>query len=368
MMKIALVIPHFQASVGGAEGFAVSVTRELALRGHNIHIVTENGEKTDWVRLHELPLKETSRILDNLVPDVAVDWGLRVGADLHRLGGGMHRAFLRYNLLGRSLPSRFLKHLEYLFAPKHRKTLAYQRDICRGSETRFLAVSHFVAEQLHQTGWVPSERIRVLHNGVDLERFKNEKMADFRDDTRARSGLKAHHVAFLFVGHNLGLKNFALVDRVFRLYADRVPNGRLVVMGKRNPKSKNPAVIYAGATSEPERYYAAADVLLHPTFFDACSNAVLEALACGLPVVTSDLNGSAEIIDNGNNGIVLPVVGVRGDIEHQWLNAIVRLTKDPAERGRMGREARVVAERHSMDRYVDQFEALLQEIAAGSGR
>jgi len=64
-------------------------------------------------------------------------------------------------------------------------------------------------------------------------------------------------------------------------------------------------VIFAGSTNEPEKYYGAADLLVHPTLYDACSLTVLEALASGLPVITSTSNGASGILTNGQEGFVI---------------------------------------------------------------
>ncbi len=368
IVKIVITIPHFSANVGGAEGFAVSVSRGLALRGHEVHVVAEDGNGREGVQFHQARLAECADVVANLAPHITVDWGLHVHADLHRLGGGTHREFLRYNLLGRSQAGLFLKHLEYLLAAKHRKIIRAEKSLCLAPDTYFLAVSRFAAEQLHRTVSVPGERVRILHNGVSLERFETGKLATYRADTRARLSMQDDTVAFLFVAHNLRLKNFALLERIFRLLSEQIPNARLIVLGKRAPKIRTPCLIYAGETTEPERYYAAADVLLHPTYYDACSNVVLEALAAGLPVVSSNLNGSAELIDHGHNGFVLPVTGRSTGIEKQWLTVITQLAGSADERQRISRLARELAAHHSLDAYLTEFEAYLHEIAEKLGR
>ncbi|MBM4307643.1 MAG: glycosyltransferase, partial [Deltaproteobacteria bacterium] len=64
-------------------------------------------------------------------------------------------------------------------------------------------------------------------------------------------------------------------------------------------------VIFAGSTDEPEKYYGAADLLVHPTFYDACSLTVLEALASGVPVITTASNGASGMITHGEDGWVI---------------------------------------------------------------
>ncbi len=64
-------------------------------------------------------------------------------------------------------------------------------------------------------------------------------------------------------------------------------------------------IVFAGSTDEPEKYYGAADLLVHPSFYDACSLTVLEALASGLPVITTATNGASGVLHQGQEGYVL---------------------------------------------------------------
>jgi UDP-glucose:(heptosyl)LPS alpha-1,3-glucosyltransferase len=64
-------------------------------------------------------------------------------------------------------------------------------------------------------------------------------------------------------------------------------------------------VVFAGSTGEPEKYYGAADLLVHPTFYDACSLTVLEALASGLPVITTSFNGASGVMTQSLGGFIL---------------------------------------------------------------
>ena len=109
-----------------------------------------------------------------------------------------------------------------------------------------------------------------------------------------------------------------------------------------------------------EELYAGCDVLLHPTWFDACAIVVLEAMASGLPVVSSDRNGSAEAIQDGVSGRILPVAGNADDIEAIWLEAVAALAGSRDLRGQQGRAARVAMEtHHGMDAYISALETEL---------
>jgi UDP-glucose:(heptosyl)LPS alpha-1,3-glucosyltransferase len=89
------------------------------------------------------------------------------------------------------------------------------------------------------------------------------------------------------------------------------PHIRLLILGR---NQKHPYLrlakkigileetVFVGTTEEPEKHYSAVDLLVHPTFYDACSLTVLEALASGLPVITTASNGASWIITQGQEG------------------------------------------------------------------
>ena len=363
-MRILIAIPSFYAGTGGAEAFAVSITKKLTRRGHDIHVVATEGETGDGItlRIGNLP-EEVRRAREEMRPDVVVDWGLNVEADLHRLGGGVHAPYLAKALSAYPVPLRPLKALAYHLAPKHRRTVAREmRFLCRPG-ARFLAVSHLVAHDLARTVRLESSRIHVLHNGVDTRRF-HPFSGDRRRTARERLGLEHDQVAFVMAAHNLRLKNFVLVRRVFDRLFRVLPEIRLVLVGKRRPHCRAPWLIYPGATRKPEEIFAAADGMVHPTYYDACANVVLEGLACGLPVLSSNRNGSAEIITHRQNGFVLPVCGKSPEITPTWADLVEQLARDSTWRQKVGMEARELAERHSLDEYARDLEAILGHIAA----
>jgi UDP-glucose:(heptosyl)LPS alpha-1,3-glucosyltransferase len=363
-MHIALTLQHLSAAAGGAEGFALTVARELLCRGHRLSIAAADGEALAGAEVVFGPLHSAPARLAALAPDVVVDWGLNLPADLHRLGGGTHREFQRIMLEAKPLPIRLLKRSLYALSAWHRRLARSERALLSQPGTHVLAVSHFVARQVARTVALPPDHLHVLHNGVDTNRFNPTRATALRQAERARLGLRDEDVAFLLVAHNLKLKGFALLADVFALTQPGLPAARLVLMGRRDPGPHGPWLSYAGPAKQPEAVYAAADVLLHPTTYDACANVVLEALACGLPVVSSDRNGSAEVMTDGQEGRVLPVIGRRREIRALWLAAVIDLGRDAELRRRLGLAARKRAETLTIGAYVDRFEELLGRIAA----
>jgi UDP-glucose:(heptosyl)LPS alpha-1,3-glucosyltransferase len=359
-MKIVLAIQHFRGGVGGAENIAVTVASGLATRGHRMLVCAESGAAIPGIEFRQLPLAAVPAAARSWGADVVLDWGLNIPADLHRLGGGTHQEFLEYALAASPVWVRWWKRLGYAVMPKHRRTMARERELILSPATRFIAVSEFVAAQLRRTAAPHVPAVSVILNGADTRRFTPENQRKDREPVRARLGLATDDVAFLFVAHNLALKNFSLLERVFRQLALVFPDARLVIAGKRDPGLRAPWCIHAGVSSCMEELYAGCDVLLHPTWYDACANVVLEAMASGLPVVSSDRNGSAEAIQDGVSGRILPVAGNADDIEAIWLEAVAALAGSRDLSGQQGRAARVAMEtHHGMDAYISALETEL---------
>ncbi len=363
-MRLLLTIPHFDAAEGGAESYAVTVCQELVRRGHAVRVLAATGCPGQGVDLVLGSLAEAPQQVAEFAADLHLDWGLNVPADLHRLGGGTHREYLRLIRESRSPVLRFWRGVTDACRGRNRGSLRREFALLVRPGTHVLANSAFVAAQVRATAPVPEDHIHTLLNGVDTGRFSAARLRERRAATRAELGLAPGDVAFLFVAHNLRLKNFSLLARIFPRIARRCPQAKLVVMGKRRPPFAAPWLVYAGKSRAPEEIFVACDALVHPTFFDACANVVVEAMAAGLPVLTSDRNGSAELVAPGMGGKVLPVVGEQAEIEKVWTGAVLELATSPDLRAAWGKAGREIAETQSIVGYTNRLLDLLEQLAA----
>jgi UDP-glucose:(heptosyl)LPS alpha-1,3-glucosyltransferase len=160
---------------------------------------------------------------------------------------------------------------------------------------------------------IPDERIKVVYNGVDVERF-HPRNRTYREEIRGRHGI-GDELVILFVSNNFRMKGLgSLMKALAKVKNGGRPPFKLLILGRDQKDSylrlaKGMGilgeVIFAGSTNEPEKYYGASDLLVHPTFYDACSLTVLEALASGLPVITTYSNGASGIMTQGQEGFVI---------------------------------------------------------------
>ncbi len=157
---------------------------------------------------------------------------------------------------------------------------------------------------------------------------------ELRERSREELNLKPDQIALLFAGSGWERKGLLFAVEAAALCKDR--QMRLLVAGRGNARLyktrrlrfwREEPVQFLGEVADMLRVYAAADIFILPTIYDPFSNACLEALACGLPVITTRSNGFSEIIENGVHG---SIVGHAGDL--LALRDAIRLWSDPSRR------------------------------------
>ncbi len=204
----------------------------------------------------------------------------------------------------------------------------------------------------------PPERIVVAHNGVDPVRFTPASRSLYRETVRRGLGIGPEDYTVIFVGQGFARKGLGALLAALAALHRRGVQVRLVVVGRGSPRpwrreaarlGIEHRVHMVGHTADPARFYAAADAFALPTFFDPFANATLEAMAAGLPVVTSSQNGAAEVLRTGVDGVV-----VDGPDDVAGLAEALALLADPVQRRAMGERARQTAERYSWERPLER--------------
>ncbi len=320
-MRLGIVRQRY-TPFGGAERFVERAIDALADRGVHISIYTREWPRERTGRI--LPVVCDPFYVGNLWRDAGFARAVRAalardrpdlvqtherieGCDIFRAGDGVHRAFLdaRIRAGGRAerLAIAVNPHHHYLLAAEARMFAnpTLKAVICNSPMVRNDIRAHFA---------VPAEKLHVIYNAVDPQQFGPDVRRN-RAAMRERLGLSAAEVAFLLVGSGYARKGVATTVRALA----RLPSpARLVVVGRDKHLARYAAlarragvserVIFAGPQLDPRPYYGAADAFVLPTLYDPLPNAVLEALACGLPVVTSRRCGAGElIVDHGAGSI-----------------------------------------------------------------
>jgi UDP-glucose:(heptosyl)LPS alpha-1,3-glucosyltransferase len=356
-MKTALIRRHFSAT-GGAELYLQRLLQALARMGHDLHLYAGSWtEKLEGVTLHRVPVSgsratRAARFADAVRRELATQhfdcvFSLErtLQQDVYRAGDGVHRVWIQRR---REFAPVWKRPFVGLGA-FHRNMLQLEARTFDPRNTRYVIVnSEMVRREILEHFAFPAERIRLVRNGVDVARF--QRVA--RDKARLHFGIKENDYLLLFVGSGWerkglrylfdalrsinrqtlalglaeGMLQFAALGRnvsskltatLTGVSPDRpvqpppsppaVPDTlKLLVVGNgRKPASTPPNVIFAGPMSDTELAYAAADLFVFLPVYEPAANVVFEALAAGLPVITSAQNGAAEMIEEDVNGNVV---------------------------------------------------------------
>jgi UDP-glucose:(heptosyl)LPS alpha-1,3-glucosyltransferase len=278
-----------------------------------VHVASPPGQAPlPGVRLHTLavpPLPPAARALTLVAAAWAVmrrrSWDVvqsherTLGQDVYRAGEGCHRAYLA------AVPRPGRRGLY------HRVVLALERRVFART-AQVVAISRAGEEEIATLYGVPLARRSVVYNGVDLVRFHPERRAALGPAARAEAGVPREAWAVLFLGSGFERKGLATAVDALAHLDDR--QSRLLVVGRGD---RRPYVALAerlgvagrvhwlGPRPDAERWYAAADAVALPSRYEPFGNVHLEALASGVPVVTSVRAGGAEVIGDEASGAVV---------------------------------------------------------------
>ncbi|MGH7772393.1 MAG: glycosyltransferase family 4 protein [Candidatus Binatia bacterium] len=375
-MKIALA--HKQLDLGGGTERDFYRTAEgLRDLGHEVHLFCGEfrvppPEGTRAHKVPSLPLGRTARLLSLafLSPriirrhmcDVVVGFGRMVQQDILRSGGGSHRVFLQKMEQGGGVRRR----LWHRFSIYHRSALAVERlQYHPRNYKKILAVSQEVKREIMTTYHVPEEKVSVIYNGVDHERFHPSNRGKARQRIRRQWGIPPEAPLVLFVGSGFQRKG---LDRLLNVWeSPRLAGIYLLVVGEDAQRNRYSSwadrqtkgrIVFAGRQSEVENYYGAADLLALPAFQEAFGNVVLEALASGLPVLAAKTVGAAEVLTGELEEGILAYPDDPSEIERKIISML--------ERDRweiLSRQARRLGENHSWKDHFHKLESYLLEVA-----
>jgi UDP-glucose:(heptosyl)LPS alpha-1,3-glucosyltransferase len=324
-MHIGLVKRSFRLQGGGERQIGYLIAGLLA-QGHAVHLFSEQpppSEQPVGVAHHTLAARPAPRAFRPLsfalrVRSALQHAGLAVvqsfdrtlGQQIYRAGEGVHREWLQCKR--RSLPAlaRGWSQLS-LF---DRVLLALERRVFCQTPI-IITNSQRGQEEIRRHYGVPVTRMLTIYNGVDTDRFQAGVRQRFRETQRAAWGVSSTDLVLLFVGSGFHRKGLgSVVEALGELRRRGVTNVRLVVIGKGRlaPYQRltrrvavADVVRFEGLRPDVERCYAGADLFVLPTLYDPFANTCLEAMACGLPVLTTAVNGATELMRDGINGCVL---------------------------------------------------------------
>jgi len=381
-MKIAFVRKTY-TPYGGAEKYLSLLMERLGEQGHEIHIFANRWEEGAKQRekgggpvFHRVPMIGAPSILEALSFAFfsrrlleSEDFNLihsferTLYQDVYRAGDGCHREWLRLRKKIDSWPKRISLPLN----PLHRGLLFLEKRVFQSPRLKMVvANSRRGKEEIRRHYGVPEEKIRVIYNGVDLETFHPRNRAVFGQAQRRAMGIRASESLILFLGSGFRRKGLDGLIEGFGRVAGEIPGVTLVVAGKdrfgpyeraARRRGVHKRILFVGPTRQARELYAASDLFALPAIYEPFSNACLEAMATGVPVLTSLQNGVSELIADGENGFLVSEAGDAPAIAER----LRRFFLSP-ERRTLGEEARRTGENFSIALAVDRLMELYAEI------
>jgi UDP-glucose:(heptosyl)LPS alpha-1,3-glucosyltransferase len=364
-MKIALIRRRYSPH-GGAEKYVDRLAQKLLALGHEVHLFAAEWPQRPGLVLHLLPLfrgpgllkllhfnRQVEKAVDRKAFEVIQSFEKTACQDIYRAGEGCHREWLRQRKKYDSFPKRTGAAIN----PFHWLTLALERRLFERSDTRlFIANSRRGMQEILTHYRTAPEKIKVIYNAVELLSDPVASISLGRRDGEEK--------ILLFVGSGFRRKGLHFLLGALPAVLKEV-KARLIVVGEGDQgKAARLAarlgvgrqVSFIGPVKDPGPYYQEADVFVLPSLYEPFSNACLEAMSWGLPVVTTEMNGASEDLLSGENGVV-----VRDPADLKGLAQAV------TQALRLNREAvgpihRQILVRHTWEKHIEELLKLYLQV------
>jgi len=378
MVKVCFLSPEYLPLSGGTGAYVYYLSNELMKLGNSASIVTGYNESRDvkindqhrifFIKSLKAPVVKSflfaaaaSRKLNKLrssfpvdiahvnlplIPSFAVPsgFGRTLISTVHSTWKGEAEAIRGEPYSRLNSNEKFMVSFNWF--------LRFFEERMLERSNRIIAVSDFTRRELLQYYKVKEAKIRVIHNGVDVEKFKP---ATDKLKAKAELGFNPEDKAILSVGRLYARKGLFTLIESMALVTRKFRNAKFIIAGKGLSNEMKKLVSYATKLGVEDnivftgyfpdkklpRLYQAADIFAFSTFYENLPFAVLEALSTGLPVVTTNVGGIPEMIDSGKNGFLVEPANSRA-----LADRILFYLEHPAVASEMGFLARETIENH----------------------
>lgn len=389
-MRIAVVSPFIDKTHGTERRVAELVSRLSS--EYEFHIYSMRVEDIDlgrvvWHRIPRLPGPHVLAYLwwfmanhvrrwhdrrQGIVPDLVYSPGINcLDADIvsvHIVFGSFRKPLENTLRLGQhsvlNWPRIIHRRLYY------RLIAAIEPCVYGRTDVSIAAVSQKIAADMKQF-YPGSGQITVIYGGLDVECFSPQRRTLLRAGSRRDLSLRDDDFVLLLIGNDWGNKGLNCLLEGMAKAADRRlralvvgADNRFVFHSLINQLDLEGRVQFCPPRADVETYYAAADAYIGPSLDDAFAQPPAEAMACGLPVITSRKNGGSEIITHGHDGLVL-----ENPTDSEGLaDMITQLVSDPALRSRLGTAAAETARQYTWHRNAAQMRELFENVVRLNSR
>jgi UDP-glucose:(heptosyl)LPS alpha-1,3-glucosyltransferase len=386
-MKIALCHESVLPVRGGCETYVASLAHRLVADGHEVHLYARRWDETALpVGIVYHPIAVSSRLrvwrqwgfsracaaqLRMADHDISIGFDKVAGVDILYPQAGVHEMAIEASLrkhrseLIRKM-ARFVRWLD----PAEWSFWALERAACRRPSTSVIAISGMVAEHLREAYGVDPFRLHTLPIASLSQRFDPLDRPRQRYEARRRWGLTPGRPAGLFAAMNFRLKGLEpLLHALARVKEplDIIAVGRKCAgafASLARELGVSDRVRFVGFCPDIRDAYFAADFLVHPTFYDPCSNVVLEALACGLPIITTAYNGASEML-TGSGPLRAEGFVLDNPHDHDALAGALDAMTDPTRRDAFAAASRRTGLRWTFEDHYRGLMAILRAHVTG---
>jgi UDP-glucose:(heptosyl)LPS alpha-1,3-glucosyltransferase len=383
--KIAFAVEKFSRQAGGAESYAVSLASTLVEYGWEVHLYgkTWDGEPSgaifhkisipgflpNWATAVLFAIKHKKMVTAEQF-DVIVGFGNTLYMNVYQSHGGVHWYSTNRKVFAeRSTIARFIKRfINVISITKWARSWIESAPFRLNPRPRIIAISGMILEDMESFFHVKKNDIDVVYNGVDVTKYNLELQQRLREPLRERLRIPEDDVVFLFISYDLKKKGIvSLVEAASLLKSSGQENFKIIIVGGLPYSSLSRLIkhrglgdfiIFTGRTPSAEEYYAGSDVFVLPTYYDACSLVVIEAMACGLPSITTTYNGVSGIMTDGKDGFIIPHPPDPADLADR-----MRLLMIPERREQMSQEASHTGKMYTTERNHEEMMAIFHEVA-----
>ncbi|MBL8817476.1 MAG: glycosyltransferase [Planctomyces sp.] len=276
------------------------------------------------------------------------------------------QAMLSRGLVGRR-PVVFTEHGRHVPDLPSRKRMIVNRLLLRKRD-RLIGVGEAVADALIKNEGLPAQRVEVIYNGVDLNRYQHTD-ASARELIRAEFGFNSTDFVAVQVARLHDLKDHETAIRAMKVVCEEVPHARLLIVGDGDCRSRIEQlieenqlefnVVMAGARNDVPDLLAASDLFLMTSISEGIPLTLIEAMAAGLPVVSTAVGGIPEMIESGVSGYLHEARDVGGIAA-----SVISLTRDLEQRHRISVNGRKTAlEKFSLETMLLQYRQVYRDVA-----
>jgi UDP-glucose:(heptosyl)LPS alpha-1,3-glucosyltransferase len=385
MKKIAFAMEKFSRYAGGAESYAVSLATTLIDNGWEVHLFGEAWDSEPkeahfheihiprflpaWIKLLLFAWKH-KKITEKQNYDVVLGFGNTIYMNAYQSHGGVHQLSTARKVYAEKNPSlRIVKRILIVLSMKQWTRAWIEAAPFRlNPRPRIIAIAHMIKKDMESFFHTSTDEIEIIYNGVDTKRYNRSLRERMRGPLRDQLSIRESDVVFLFVSYDLKKKGIeSLIEAAAELKKIGNDNFKIIVVGGSPYRSLvrlidhlglKDNIIFAGRVKSIDEFYANSDVFVLPTYYDACSLVVIEAMASGLPSITTTFNGASGIIVDGRNGYIISHPPDPADLADK-----MHLLMDNKRRQKMSEEAFSTGREYSAERNHREMMRMLNEVA-----